>query len=53
MHMTMGTTAGMSVTMIGPIAGAWPNNYGVWLDEWEELGLPDMCVFQYMCCVFI
>jgi len=37
---------GMSVTMIGPIAGAWPNNYGVWLDEWEELGLPDMCLEQ-------
>lgn len=37
---------GMSVTMIGPIGGAWPNNYGVWLDEWDELGLPDMCLEQ-------
>ena len=37
---------GMSVSIIGPIGGAWPNNYGVWLDEWEELGLPDFCLEQ-------
>ena len=35
---------GMSVAILGPIAGAWPNNYGVWLDEWDELGLPDYCL---------
>jgi hypothetical protein len=35
---------GMSVAVLGPIAGAWPNNYGVWLDEWAALGLPDYCL---------
>ena len=35
---------GMSVAIIGPVLGAWPNNYGVWLDEWEPLGLPDECI---------
>ena len=35
---------GLSVAILGPVAGSWPNNYGVWLDEWEELGLPDYCL---------
>eukprot|EP00286_Rhodomonas_abbreviata_P001046 CAMPEP_0181288368 /NCGR_PEP_ID=MMETSP1101-20121128/294_1 /TAXON_ID=46948 /ORGANISM="Rhodomonas abbreviata, Strain Caron Lab Isolate" /LENGTH=681 /DNA_ID=CAMNT_0023392483 /DNA_START=185 /DNA_END=2226 /DNA_ORIENTATION=- len=35
---------GMQVALLGPVRGAWPNNYGVWLDEWEVLGLPESCV---------
>jgi len=35
---------GMTVAVVGPIAGAWPNNYGVWMDEWSVLGLPDSCI---------
>mmetsp|Transcript_19578 Transcript_19578/g.46506 ORF Transcript_19578/g.46506 Transcript_19578/m.46506 type:complete len:691 (-) Transcript_19578:123-2195(-) len=39
---------GMRVAIVGPIKGAWPNNYGVWMDEWEELGLPRSCVeYEY------
>ena len=37
---------GLSVAMIGPIEGGWPNNYGVWMDEWDALGLPLECIQQ-------
>ena len=36
--------AGAKVCVVGPVQGAWPNNYGVWRDEWEELGLPERCI---------
>jgi hypothetical protein len=35
---------GLSVAIVGPVSASWPNNYGVWLDEWDELGLPDDCL---------
>lgn len=25
---------GLSVVLIGPINAGFPNNYGVWMDEW-------------------
>ncbi len=25
---------GLSVALIGPINAGFPNNYGVWMDEW-------------------
>jgi hypothetical protein len=28
---------GLSVALIGPINAGFPNNYGVWMDEWFDL----------------
>jgi lycopene beta-cyclase len=34
--------AGFSVAIIDPAPlGVWPNNYGVWVDEFEAMGLGD------------